>query len=167
MGRWEDHGRRLQSRVCVQAPGPGPGGSHENIDLSPEGVKMLFLRGGQPIIIPTTVSKFKLILFVTQQVNKLRDEILGQGTYLESCWDFIWKASRPRRWSTGILKNHLTQVRILATFILKGGGVAGCYILFGAGILCSSSCPSGFDHIVPINLQQDKGYSLFGNSLSV
>ena len=82
---------------------------------------MLFLRGGQPIIITTPVSKFKLILFVTQQVNKLRDELLGQGTYLESCWDFIWKASRPRRWSTGILKNHLTQVRILASFILKEG----------------------------------------------
>lgn len=41
---------------------------------------MLFLRGGQPIIITTMVSKFKLILFVTQQVDKLRDELLGQGT---------------------------------------------------------------------------------------
>ena len=47
---------------------------------------MLFLRGGQPIIITTMVSKFKLILFVTQQVDKLRDELLGQriATLLDS-----------------------------------------------------------------------------------
>ena len=33
--------------------------------------------------------------------------------------DFIWKASRLRRW-TVVPKNHLTQVRIQAAFILKG-----------------------------------------------
>ena len=37
--------------------------------------------------------------------------------------DFIWKASRPRRWWTSFPKNHLPQVRIQAPFIVKGEGV--------------------------------------------
>ena len=45
--------------------------------------------------------------------------------------------------------------------------VAACYKLLGAGILCSCSCLHRFDHNVPINLQQDKCYSLFCNFLSL
>ena len=40
--------------------------------------------------------------------------------------DFIQKASKPRRWWTSVPKNHLTQVRIQASFILKG---EGCKVL--------------------------------------
>ena len=44
----------------------------------------------------------------------------------KSCWDkglnnFIQKASRLRRWQTNVLENHLTPVRIQASFILKRG----------------------------------------------
>ena len=37
----------------------------------------------------------------------------------------------------------------------------------GVGILCSCSCLGRSGHNVPINLQQDKYYSLFCNFLSV
>ena len=37
--------------------------------------------------------------------------------------DFIWKAGRPRRWWTSVPKNHLTQLRIQASFTLKGEGM--------------------------------------------
>ena len=40
----------------------------------------------------------------------------------------------------------------------------GCRLL-GAGILCSCSCPRRSGHSVPVNLQQDKCYSLFCNFL--
>ena len=33
------------------------------------------------------------------------------------------KASRRRRWRTGVPKNYLTRIRIQASFILKGEGV--------------------------------------------
>ena len=36
--------------------------------------------------------------------------------------DFIWKASRLRRCQTSVPKNHLTPVRVEASFILKRGG---------------------------------------------
>ena len=34
--------------------------------------------------------------------------------------DFIWKVSRQRRWWTSVPEDHLTQVRIWASFIVKG-----------------------------------------------
>ena len=34
--------------------------------------------------------------------------------------DFTWKASRQRRWQTGVSRNRLTWVRIWVSFILKG-----------------------------------------------
>ena len=40
---------------------------------------------------------------------------VGAGTN-----NFIWKASSQRRWWTVVPKNHLTQVGIQASFILKG-----------------------------------------------
>ena len=48
-----------------------------------------------------------------------------------------------------------------------GKGVVHCCKLPGAGILCSCRCPSRSGHSVPINLQQDKCYSLFCNFLSL
>ena len=39
---------------------------------------------------------------------------MGQGN------NFIWKASRQRRWWTSVGKKHLNQVRIQGFFILKG-----------------------------------------------
>ena len=51
--------------------------------------------------------------------------------------------------------------------VREGQGEVGCCRLLGAGILCSCSCSprSGCD--VPVNLQQDKCYSLFCNFLSL
>ena len=60
------------------------------------------------------VTKSKLALLATWQANKLRDELLGQGIQV------IWKASRLRKWWTSVPQNHLPQVSILASFILKG-----------------------------------------------
>ena len=79
---------------------------------------MLFLRGGQPIIITTPVSKFKLILFVTQQVNKLRDELLGQGTYLES--------QQTKKMVNWYPKKPSNPSQNSGFFYTKGGGVASC-----------------------------------------
>ena len=45
--------------------------------------------------------------------------------------------------------------------------MAGCCRLLGAGILCSCSCPGRSGHNVPVDLQQDKCYSLFCNFLSL
>ena len=39
--------------------------------------------------------------------------------------------------------------------------MVGCCKPFGAGIVCSCSCLCRSNYNVPINLQQDKGYSLF------
>lgn len=36
--------------------------------------------------------------------------------------DFIQKVSRLRSWGTSVPKNHLTRIRIQASFILKGDG---------------------------------------------
>ena len=48
-----------------------------------------------------------------------------------------------------------------------GGVVADNCKLLGVGILCSCSCPHRSGHDVPVNLQQDKRYSLFCNFLSL
>ena len=46
-------------------------------------------------------------------------------------------------------------------------GVVSCCKLLGLGILCCCSCPQRSGQDVPINLQQDKCYSLFCNFLSL
>ena len=46
-------------------------------------------------------------------------------------------------------------------------GLVACSKLLGFGILCSRSCPHRSGHDVPVNLQQDKCYSLCCNFLSV
>lgn len=43
----------------------------------------------------------------------------------------------------------------------KEGQVAGCCKLLGIRIPCPYSCPFRSDHNVPVNLQQDRCYSLF------
>ena len=42
-----------------------------------------------------------------------------------------------------------------------------CCRLLGVRVLCSCICPSRSGHDVPVNLQQDKGYSLFCSFLSL
>ena len=46
-------------------------------------------------------------------------------------------------------------------------GMVSCYQLLGMEVLCSSSCPHRSGHNVPVNLQQNKCYSLFCNFLSL
>ena len=43
--------------------------------------------------------------------------------------------------------------------------MVGCCKLLGVRIRCSCSCPDRSGHDIPINLQQDKCYSLFCNYL--
>ena len=45
----------------------------------------------------------------------------------------------------------------------RRAGVIGCCKLLGVRILCSCSGPHRSGHDVPVNLQQDKCYSLFNN----
>ena len=61
---------------------------------------------------------FKLVLLTARQANKSGDRGVGARNN-----DFIQKARSLRRWWTSVLENHLTQVRIQASFILKGEGV--------------------------------------------
>ena len=120
--------------------------------------------------ISPTVTKSKLILLPSQQANKSRDKVLGQG--------IATLFGKPADWEDGRLVSQrtiFTRVRIETPFILKRrGGVAGCCKLLGAGhtwsdviILCSFSCPCRSGHDVPVTLQQDKFYSLFCNFLSL
>ena len=53
--------------------------------------------------------------------------------------DFIQKFNRPKRWQTTVPRNHLTTVRILASFTLKrdGGCVAGCGKILSVRSWCS------------------------------
>ena len=80
--------------------------------------------------------------------------------------NFIWKASR-LGWWTSVPENHLTRVRIQASLIIKLEGVwlvaANFLVLEPFGL----SCPGRSGYNVPINLQQDKCYSLLCNILSL
>lgn len=75
------------------------------------------------------------MLLTAGQVNKLRDELLGQGTVT------LCVKSSDSEDGGLVSKNHLPQVRILAFLILKGRSVAGCCQRPGARILCTCSCP--------------------------
>ena len=60
------------------------------------------------------------------------------------------------------------QSEIQASFILKkGGGVVDCCRVLGFRILCSCSHPHRSGHNIPVNLEQDKCYSLFYNFFSL
>ena len=48
------------------------------------------------------ITESKPILFTTQQANKSRGEVLEARNS-----DFVWKASRQRRWWTNVPKNLL------------------------------------------------------------
>ena len=85
--------------------------------------------------------------------------------WVKESW-LYWKTSRLRRWWTCVPKNHLTQVRTRACFILRGEGVWLVVAKpLGVGILCSCICPHSSDHNVPVNFQLAKCYSLFCNFL--
>ena len=62
------------------------------------------------------------------------------------CWDFIQKASRPRRWWTSVPKNRLPRVRIQGSFILKGEGMW----LVAANFLVSESFVLAAVHICQV-----------------
>lgn len=48
----------------------------------------------------------------------------------------------------------------------KGEGVVNCHKFLGTKILCFCSCPPRSGHDIPVNLQQNRCYSLFCNFLS-
>ena len=91
------------------------------------------------------VSKPKLVLLtdhrsVNQEVN---------------CWGKkLWLLGMPADGKDGrLVSNLLTQVRIQASFILKGEGVWLIIADLGVRILCSCTGPRT-GHDVPVNLQQ-------------
>ena len=49
----------------------------------------------------------------------------------------------------------------------QGRGMVDCCKCLGVGVLCSHSCPGRSCHSIPIDLQQDKCYSLLCNFLSL
>ena len=61
---------------------------------------------------------------------------------------FTWKASRSRRERTSVPKNHLTQVRIQASFILKGEGV---WLVAGNFLVLEFFVPSAV-HVGPVTI---------------
>ena len=116
----------------------------------------------QLILSIINVTKSKLVLLTTQQANKLRDELLGQGIVI-----LFWK---PEDWEDGGLLSQRTilpELKFRLFYTKRGGGVVGCCKLLGVRILCSYICPHRSGHNVPVNLQQDKCYSLFCNFLSL
>ena len=68
------------------------------------------------------------------------------------------------------IPNHCATREAPSKALLKarwGRGKVGCCKLLGVGILCSCSCPRMSGRDVPVNLPQDKCYSLFRNFLSL
>ena len=97
------------------------------------------------------------VLVSAGQDSQSRDKELGQGIVT------LFKKPEDRgNGGLGPLKNHLTRVRIQASFLLKGG--RGVWLvtdqLLGARILCSCGCLGRSDHKVPVNLHQDNCYFL-------
>ena len=66
-----------------------------------------------------------------------------------------------------VSKWDLKKVRIALGAALIALAIVMVCKLLGVGILCSCSCPSWFGHNGPVNLQQDKCYSLFCHFLSL
>ena len=76
--------------------------------------------------------------------------------------------SPTRRW-VAYAPQPRTPWSISTKIFLKstwGRDLIVCCRLLGVGILCSSCCPCRSGHDVPVNLQQDKCYSLFCNFIS-
>lgn len=93
-----------------------------------------------------TVTGSKLMLHTTWQMNKSRDEVLGQG--------IVTLFREPADWETSgrvSPKNHLTRVRIQAPSKLKGKEV--WLIVAPFFVLAAVHVQSG--HNVSVNLQQD------------
>ena len=73
------------------------------------------------IFSPLTPCSRKLLLLSPSSYCLLSDRPINQGVRARNS-DFNRKASRQRKWQASVLKN-LTQVRVQASFILKGEGV--------------------------------------------
>ena len=76
-----------------------------------------------------SVPNSKLILLKIPLANKLKQVVRTRNS------DLIQTASILRKWQTSVPSNHLTQLRIRASFVLKGERV----MLVGANFLVSVS----------------------------
>ena len=92
---------------------------------------------------PRTVTGSKLTRLTAGQVSKSGDELLGARNN-----NFIWRASRLRRWQTNVSKNYAPYIQE------RGGEAVSCRKLLVANILCFCGCPCRSGHNVPVNLQQ-------------
>ena len=83
--------------------------------------------------------------------------------------DLVQKASRLRRWWTSVPKNHHTWLRIQASFIVKGEGMwlVVANFLVPESFVLAAVLIGRSDYNIPVNLQQDKCYSLFCRFLSL
>ena len=107
------------------------------------------------------VMESNLVLLATWQANKFERRSIGGKNR-----DFIQKASRWRICQTSIPKNHLTQVRIQASFILKGEEVWLAVINF----LVSESFILAAIHVGQVTMflqTSNKCYSLSWKFLSL
>ena len=85
----------------------------------------------------------------------------------------VWSRERfipePCEEMGGLCSSTLNSLKHFIQDFLKsswGRDVIVCCRLLGVGILCSCCCPCRSGHDVPVNLQQDKCYSLFCNFIS-
>ena len=81
-------------------------------------------------------------------------------SWLQSPSAVILKASRPRRRWTSVPKSHLTQVRIQASFMLKEESIWSIPVNFLAPKSFVLAVHVNQVTCVPLNLQQDKCYSV-------
>ena len=89
-------------------------------------------------------------------------------------WDSgVWSRERfipePCEEMGGLCLSTLNSLKHFIKDFLKsprGRDLIVCWRLLGVRILCSSCCPCRSVHDVPVNLQQDKCYSLFCNFIS-
>ena len=107
------------------------------------------------------VTDSRVVLLTAWQSNKLGDELLGSG--------IITSFGKTADQEDGRLVSQRTilcQSEFRVLLYKKGGWrVVSCFKL-GAEILCSHSSPCRSGHYVPVNLQQNRCYSLFCNFLS-
>ena len=105
----------------------------------------------------------KFVLLPAPLANTSGEDLLERriATLFEKLidWKGFWGRLVPQR-------NILLELEFRLLKYSKGRGVAGCYKLLGARILSSYSFNRS-GHSRPINLQQDKCYSLFCNFLFV
>ena len=94
--------------------------------------------------IVSIVLESKLVLLTAWLVNKLRDELLGQGIVT-----LLVKSSDSEDGGLVSQRTIFPKLEFWLFYSEKGGSVAGCCQLPGARILCTCSCPDRSGNVFP------------------